>query len=351
MSVNDDLFDAAVRHQIGLVRLAAGIVAQIHALLDSSGRDLLKKIRARGDGDSKLTTRRLEALLREMERVNREAYGTMLERTTASLNDLATYEEEYQRDVLRRLLPVRLDFVQPSRDLLQAVVTEEPLAGQYLSEWFDGMAEGRMRRLRTALRTGLAEGETIDQMVRRVRGTRARQYRDGVLDGSRRSAEAIVRTAVNHVATASREILYAANKRLLKGVRWVSTLDTRTTQICIDRDGEVFPPDSGPRPPAHVNCRSTTTPVTKSWRELGLDADDLPEATRASMSGQEPAGTTYREWLVRQSAAVQDEVLGPTRGAMLRRGEVTVDAFSDDRGRRYTLAELREREGLGGQAR
>lgn len=84
--------------------------------------------------------------------------------------------------------------------------------------------------------------------------------------------------------------------------------------------------------------------MTKSFRDLGIDIDELSPGTRASMDGQVPADTTYGQWLKRQSAARQDDVLGPTRGALFRRGGLTIDKFADERGRELTLAELRERD-------
>jgi len=78
---------------------------------------------------------------------------------------------------------------------------------------------------------------------------------------------------------------------------------------------------------------------------LGIRARELEPGTRASMDGQVSEKLTYHEWLKRQPAAVQDEVLGPTRGRLYREGKVKIDRFSVD-GRRLTLEELRRREGL-----
>ena len=150
----------------------------------------------------------------------------------------------------------------------------------------------------------------------------------------------------------------------------MATLDSRTSLRCASLDGQVFPIGTGPRPPQHPNCRSTITPVTKSWRELakpgalkrGRGADNLDalferrlkgkgftpdqiagikRATRASMTGQVPGKLTYARWLRRQPAAFQDDVLGPTRAALFRDGTLTLDRFVDDRtGRAFTLADL-----------
>lgn len=95
----------------------------------------------------------------------------------------------------------------------------------------------------------------------------------------------------------------------------------------------------------HFNCRSVSVPVLKSWRELGIDADEAPPGTRASMDGQVPADMTYAQWFARQSAARQDEIVGAKRGELYRAGKLTFDKFTDDKGRWLSLDELRARWG------
>ncbi|WP_187275389.1 hypothetical protein [Methylobacterium sp. WL6] len=149
---------------------------------------------------------------------------------------------------------------------------------------------------------------------------------------------------MTHIAAGASEATYERNADLISGVRWVSVLDSRTTPVCMARDGKVYEPGKGPRPPAHWRCRSTTTPVIKSFRDLGIDLDEVPAGTRASMDGQVPADLTYGAWLAKQPASVQDEILGPTKGLLFRKGEVPVDRFVDRSGHAYTIDELRRRE-------
>lgn len=91
------------------------------------------------------------------------------------------------------------------------------------------------------------------------------------------------------------------------------------------------------------NCRSTATAVTKSFRDLGIDMDEMEPGTRASMDGQVPEQTTYADWIKGQSAARQDDILGPARGKLLRDGGLTLDRFADDRGKWISLDALRQR--------
>lgn len=350
MAVNDAILDTQVSHAVGLQRLGTGILRRILALLNRTDADLVEQIRTRLDGvepgtfDTAFTTERLKGLLDAVRSINAEVYARIQAALLKEGIGLAFYEAEYQSNVLAEHVPVRLDIVQPTTEQLQAIVMKRPFQGRILRDWAQGLEQGRTQKVHDQIRIGMVEGETVDQIVRRVRGTQALGYKDGVLEIGRRDAESVVRTAVNHIASGASEAVYQRNADLISGVRWVSVLDSRTTPVCQSRDGKVYEPGKGPRPPAHWNCRSTTTPVTKSFRDLGIDLDEVDAGTRASMNGQVPADLTYGAWLAKQSATFQDEVLGRAKGLLFRKGGLTVDKFVDRSGHAYTLEELRRRE-------
>ena len=342
MSVNDDIMDRIIAHQVWLQRYSTSTVRKIIGLLNLSDRRIVERLAAQDMTD--LSRGRQETLLKSIRTIMAGAYGKAVGALTSELASFAGYEAGYAADMLARALPPVIDTVRPGPAQVVASAKARPFQGRLLSEWGADLEETAFKRVRDTIRTGVLEGRTTDQIVRDIRGTRARKYADGILERNRREVESVVRTAVNHTSQVARNETYAANKDLLKGVRWVSTLDSRTTPVCAARDGTVYPVDSGPRPPAHFGCRSTTTPVTKSWRELGFDIDDLPPGTRASINGQVPADTTYAAWLKRQPVAVQEEVLGVTKAKLFRNGDLPLDRFVDTKGDAYTLEDLKRRD-------
>lgn len=74
-------------------------------------------------------------------------------------------------------------------------------------------------------------------------------------------------------------------------------------------------------------------------RQRGVPVATVRQEWANRVVGQVPAETTYDQWLRRQSAAFQDDILGPTRGRLFREG-MTLDRFVDHTGRRVTLDEL-----------
>ena len=341
MAVNDDLLDELTRHQVYLQRLSSGIVRKIVALLQRSDARLIERLLQ--EDVTELSRTRQEALLRELRRIIESVYEDATGALQVELEGLAEYEGEFQLDLFERVVPVRLDTVAPGAEQIIAAVNSRPFQGKLLREVYRELPAATFRKVRDTIRAGFVEGRTIDQTVRDLRGTRANGFKDGVLEQTRRQAESVVRTAVNHTSNTAREYIYERNSDLIKGVRWNATLDGRTTLVCMARDGKVYDPGKGPRPPAHFNCRSSTSPVLKSWRELGFDADELPAGTRSSMNGQVPADQDYDAWLRKQSREFQDDVLGERKAALFRQG-VKVDRFVDRKGREYTLDELRRRE-------
>lgn len=356
-TANERLADEAVRHAIYFDRYSNGVVRRLIALLNRVDADLFSQLVAALDRlpPDSFTVERLESLLLSVRELNKEAYEAIGRELTAELRNLAIYEAGYQQQLFESVLPVQVKFNTVSAEQVYTAALSRPFQGKLLSEWASKIEADRMVRIRDTIRMGYVEGLTTSQILQRVRGTRARGYEDGVIEIDRRNARAVVQTALSHMASATRDRVYEANADIIAAVKWLSTLDSRTSEMCRIRDGLKYsnethkpighsiPWGAGPGR-LHWNCRSTSTPVLKSWRELGIDIDEIDASTRASMDGQVPADMTYSEWLKKQNAERQDDVLGPTRGKLLRDGGLDLDRFYSDKGKYLTLDELRQRD-------
>lgn len=345
LSLNDELLDATIAHQLEIIGYSTDVSNRVIAILNRSDADLMAKLQSKletMDANS-FTVQRLEKLLVSIRALNGDVYEAVRNELYGDLKDLTAYELDYQQSHFKAVLPVDISVSTVAADAVYAAALSRPFQGKLLKEWASKIEADRMTRIRDAIRIGYIQNETISQMVQRIRGTRALKYTDGLLNIDRRVADAVVRTAVSHTANVARNRFYERNDSLIKGIRLVETLDHRTCEQCMALDGKIYPTDSGPRPPHHMSCRGSTSPVIKSWSELGIDAEDIPESTRASMDGQVPEDVTYGEWLKNKPASFQDEVLGKSKGKLFRDGGLTVDRFVDRSGRSYTLDQLRER--------
>src|SRR5690554_4304471 len=302
-TANDRLADLAIGHQIYLQRYGGGVARKIIALLNRVDADLYRQLTEALERLPReaFTVQRLDQLLVGVQRLNADVYRDAGEELDRALMELAGYEASWQHRAIHSALPAvvaeKLSLNTVTASQAHAAAMARPFQGKLLREALAGIEQARAYRIRDTIRMGFVEGLTIDQMVRRLRGTRALGYTDGLMEIDRRGAEALVRTAVNHTANFAGQAVFDANRDIVKEVVWVSTLDGRTSSVCQARDGQVFPVDKGPRPPAHWNCRSRMAPVLVSaWEALGLSRSEIDEGTRSSMDGQVPASTTFQQW-------------------------------------------------------
>jgi SPP1 gp7 family putative phage head morphogenesis protein len=374
-TANEEILDATVRHQIKLLRFSQGQAQEAVSILNQSDVELEALLRS---GLTQEGEARVKALLVDVRRSRTAAAEAVAQNIQKNSDELADSEASWETDMIQGASPLELSFNTVAPATLKAVASSA-INGIPLEGWTGKMAVNDVSRIEQQVRLGVVQGETIDQIVGRVRGTKSQGYKDGVVQTTRREAEMIARTSVNHVSTAARQAVWDANADIIRGIRWVATLDGRTSPVCQSRDGHVYPVDSGPRPPAHPNCRSTVAPVlageqivgnrptvsdkrTRNAREKdfreeaqaeagdkwkGMSASernaavkDRRDAWADANIGQAPSTTNYQTWLQGQSKAFQDDVLGPGKAALFRQG-VPLDKFVDEQGKAYSLQELK----------
>jgi SPP1 gp7 family putative phage head morphogenesis protein len=317
------LHDRAVLHRVWLGRYSNGMLRRVLTQLQAVEQDVLGRVEAnRGTSQAALQT--LLADVRGMQVAAQAGVAGLLESDLAGLGGSEVLFQ--QQLMIGGAAEVGVTLTEPALSVVNVVAAAKarPFQGRLLRDWIGGFDESSQRRVREAITLGFTENESIDAIVRRLRGTQRAGYADGVLAINRRGAEALVRTAVTHMANTAAQLTYDAAGPLVVGVEWVSTLDSRTTKLCASRDGRVYPVDSGPRPPAHINCRSTTIP-----RLRGMAAFQR---------------TTYEAWLRDQPAHVQNEVLGVKGGQLFRTGRLALKGFVDSAGNELTLEQLRRRD-------
>lgn len=368
-SINDRLLDGTIRHGVYLERLKNAISREVLDFLKESVypeavsllQARLERIASRGLDSGVWTTARYREMVTGLREVIRDGVAEAQAMARVGLTRTAAHEAAWQTRSIQAQFPVDLELALPSPATLRAIVDDQPFNGQLMGGWFKTLGEGTQVRLVREVNTGLALGESVDQMVRRVRGdatgrwvertvdgelVRAREFAGGALDTTTREAEAVVRTAAAHVSGSARQATFEENSDVVSGSTWVATLDHRTCPVCAGLDGKFFKLGEPIPYPAHWGERCSLSPVLKTWREMGIDIDELPASTRASADGQVPQPVTYGEWLKGQAAAVQDEVLGPVRAQLFRDGELSIDRFADERNRLMTLDQLAAAEGV-----
>ncbi len=382
-TVNEEFFDALVRHQIGLLRLSGSTRDKVHKLLDATEKDMAALIRRRLAGarglEAPADVRRLQTLLKSIRATRLRAWDQVTETWVEELREIARAEPAAIDGMLKTVSPVVLETTLPSVSLLDSIVQTRPFDGKTLRSWASSIRQADISRIEDQIRIGLVQGESSDAIARRVVGTARLRGRNGVTEITRRQAAGITRTAVNAFTNQAKREFYRANADVFEEELYTATLDARTTRVCSSLDGETFPVGEGPIPPLHFNCRSLRVAVIDgqvigsrparafTQRQLLREFTDdrgiarvttraaLPRGTRGAfdsfaagrmreLTGRVPAKVSYQQWLGRQSAAFQDDVLGQARGRLFRRGGLTLDRFVNRSGDELSLSQLARRD-------
>lgn len=336
------MLDRYIRHAVYIERFKAGEAKKISQHLGKEVfPELIDKlmIKLKGTDPSKLkkvwVIKRLKRLTASVDKITAIGMIKAEKATIDSLMDLAEWEARWNKGLIEKTVPLDIDMIMPSPEVLRQSVLSTSFEGHKLKTWFKAYKKSVRMEMMGAVRKGISAGEDLPSIGRRLRK---------VTSLKRKQAEYIARTAVSSVVNNAKEAVFKQNTDLIKAVLFVATLDTRTTLVCINLDGKVFKVGEGKRPPMHFSCRSTTVPVISSWKEFGIK--DPPPATRASMRGTVPAKTTYKGWLRKQNKATQIKVLGKERTELYRSGAVKIDKFVGKDYKPLTLKQIARREGI-----
>ena len=339
-SVNELIADRAIRHAVYLERYKSQVVNELLAQFNSKLEPALRAKIERSLRRLTLKSPKIRLFYQQNKDIIREQYKIMEAKLYDQLSDFSKVESAWLIKTMEAVSPVAIDFVSPNATMLKALARGQLMKGALLKDWFGRLSSDTAFAVNGAITEGMIQGEGIDAIVRRIKGTRAAKYRDGILEAKRSHLRSVVRTGVSNVSHTARQMTYESNSDVVKAVEIIATLDTRTCLECMNLDGNVFPIGEGRRPPFHFSCRCTDAPVLKSWRELGLDKDELTPSMRASMSGQVPATQTYPAWLKKQSVEIQNDALGIERAKMFRSGKLKLRQFIDRRNKPLTLKQL-----------
>jgi SPP1 gp7 family putative phage head morphogenesis protein len=324
--------NVAVRLQVYLERLKVAEVREFNKVLAKLDKEVSNVLGELGGAQlSSLDKRKLNAMLKQLEKTQRRIMSAQMDKFMPRLKALAGVVADNEKTALGMALQstaagATAAVAGVGVSAAYAAALERPLSvnGNLLEPFLRDMTTREVVAVSGVLRRAHTDGWTNQQVTQMLRGTKALNFKDGMLVRMGRHNATLVRTSMQHVASVARQEVWTANDDILTGYRWLSTLDDRTTEQCQALDGRVFKFGEGPVPPIHMNCRSTTV------AELDKRFKALSEGrTRSSMDGPVDAKLTYYGWLKQQPAAFQDSVLGSTRGQLFRDGGLSAERFAE----------------------
>ena len=324
-------------------RVAIQSRAIIVKLLENLEKELIAKV---ANGVTDWSKARIDKQLKEASTVIKQYYDEAAGIAKETTTNVAQVSASATTDSLLMAVGNQVAMAAiPTASYLETLAGNTIIQGATQSAWWSRQSEDTAFKFQSAVRQGLVGAETTPQIVKRVRD---------VLDISKRNAETLVHTSVQSVANTTREKIFADNDDVMSGKEWSAALDRKTCPTCGALDGKRWTTDSKPIshsmvyqiPPKHFKCRCSMIPVLKTWKELGINMDELSDNTRASMEGQ-VTDKTFADWLARKTEtdpSFADRTLGKGRAELWNSGKITMDQMISG-GKPLSLAELKWKYG------
>ena len=378
-------------HQARIEKLGVKWAAILTDRLDATEKSLMAEITAymekhsRGlNSLSSLTA--LHRLEKKIAAIRKEAFAQAQQEIMPEAGELADNEQKWAKKITETLDPESADKLSlVNKKALNDGLGKQLIESRTAEEWFSGTASADVLRINDMVREGVRSGWTIQEMTRRIVGTKANNYTDGLLETSRSHATTMARTLCSGVANNAKDQFYQENDDVVIGVEWLDTLDSRTCSRCGGLSRKRWKTkEPHPVPPAHHNCRCVLIPVTE-LTDLGDDAfrqaanadfdaeakelyetkypgkkyEDLAASTRkkyfyeaqkayTARTGnppyrQVPGGMTFSEYFEQMPEKEKERYLGPGRYEVWKNGNLPLTKFFPPYPERmYSVKELKE---------
>lgn len=357
MTTNEDIADALVLRRLSVLRYEQGVAADMIAQWDEYTEALIReaqRIQRRARNTKRPLTRgekaRLSAIRKELDAGLSDLREGLTDTLGSALQEVSETEGAAVAEAFRVALPeadppdaLAVAVVPPS-DLARAI--SDPIGGRV---WTARLAADLVEAngaLSSVIARSVIEGASMPEAARALRDV------SGIRETYRGRFTAIARTEVQRVANAAAADTYRANRDIVSGVQYLATLDSRTCLVCAPLHNQIIPlnPDGSlpvlipgtpyHMPPVHPRCRCFLAPVVKPLTELGIDLRSA--SARDRLDGKKAINMDFDQWLKRQGAGVQNDILGPKRADLWRSGAVELEQFSDA-GKVLSLGDLRAR--------
>lgn len=219
-SATETLANGVSTHTIDILRVGAGFRASvIHTLSDLEGV-LIAQLE--NDNLSVNKSAKLSALLSQSQKQISNAYSLVSGMMQENLKELATLEKKHTEASVAKAMNVSASLVSSglSAKQLEAVVNKPLLFGHSSADWWQGQSEELRRKFSGAMQQGFLLGESVDELARRIRGSKDHGYADGIMPLTKRQAEALVRSSVIAISNQASIETIAEMGDIVKGIQW-----------------------------------------------------------------------------------------------------------------------------------
>jgi len=359
-NVSDKIFDTALRNHISILRLAEAEKMKAEQLLIQLRKKLISEITSKDPLSVKRTEfqkQRMKDLFKSVDEIVKGNFQDLSVSSKKALLDMAEYEAGATVAMVDGAIGIQVMAPELSIDRIKSLINNSMVDGELMGKWWTNKGKEFTKEFRKTMnvitkkfQARMMKGQALGQMLSAVSS-------DGALMSyTRRNVEAMIRTSFVQVSSEIRQATYDQNKDILKGMRWLSTLDTRTTPICMALDGRMWDMKRKPighkfkyrRPPAHWQCRSTIVPVTLPYSKMVKHRPKLKNLNskqRSSMDGPVSKDLDYGDWFKTLDQETQIDILGKTKYSLWKKGSLSMSDMVKQNGNPLTIKELKKKVG------
>ena len=330
MTANEKLQDLLLERSLILERIKGSVSNDLTKIYDELFKDISKRI-----NESDLTIKESERLIKLLEKDLVIPYAEL----GNDLNALAQDESKFMLNAVNVAAGIDIATTLPTNKTINKIANASLMEGATIKNWFGSLEQSLQFDVAREVRQSIVQGKTNKEVTDALKA---------ILNTSSRNANTLALTGIATVTNQVRQQTIKENEDIFKGQKTVVTFDGRTSDVCIsysnsswDMEGNILTGNKAFRIPGyHMRCRTILLPIIKSFRELGIDIDEMKGATKASMDGQIPKDMNFDEWLKTKPKSFVESTLGKGRAELFLDGKINLSQLTDLRGNPLTISEL-----------
>lgn len=328
-------------------------IAEMMRVFNAAQANILNRL-----GDVTIRNRtQLNNLLSEIDLVS-----TALEtRLTGNIAMMTAESGSYTYDEMNKILGWdgrvnSFNALLPQMDSLFRTAMDTPIGGHTLAPWVSKTLGVNSNALKIEVTASIASGDSYKAMVSRL-GTKFRNIPEEELI-------TLARTYTQSIQVRAQEDIFDANSDIVKSKEWSAILEVGysktgrgTCERCAALDGNRYKlkdPDN-PNMPLHPRCRCIWSPQTLTWREMGLDVDEMKDIYQPVLNRYNAVigtgrtgspevlmmqGGDYEQAWLRMGNDNQNNVIGVVRANLVRNGSLPFKSIVDGKGNLIPIDKL-----------
>lgn len=377
---NDDIVELLTEATLDITRAAGAREREILDLMRVLAEDLTVVLVNHAPGEAKtLKAINRGDLYKEARKAIDRRFAQAASRNDALLEAVGRATQEQIISVINTAMgsPVMKKGFKVSQ--ITQFADDTLVVGEPAVQFWKDQPQKLLKQFKRQVTLGFNANETTEEIIRRVRGTstgqrititdgsgkkrRVTAYKGGVMQTNSNQVRSLVRTSVQSMSNDVYRAYYEQNSDVIRGVKAITTLDSRTSDICMARTGGAWNLETGEplpdstvqesypgTPPWHYGCRTVLAPIVRAFEDIQEQGNDsrnrslkkVNERTRATMDGQIDSGRikTFDDFLKLKGDAWAEAKLGPGRFKLWKEGKITTSQLINSNGDSVPLADL-----------